>query len=93
MTFMYVGKSMNLTGIRLTWSTIKGAQQLLRAFVHKGKGILMEIMASESVHIESKLEDEKVSELFRESSGVSMEPQGLPPTRTHDLHIVLKKDI
>lgn len=55
---------------------------MLKSLVPKGKGILLQIIKSEQVSLPLDVEDKEPHRLS----------QKLPPIRTHDYQIILKKD-
>ncbi|KAF5481507.1 hypothetical protein F2P56_002149 [Juglans regia] len=91
MNFVLDGKPIELKGLKLNSSVVEDGDKLLKATMTTGKGILLQIMCEEVTNEKCADVEGQISDLLEEFEGVFSEPQGLPPPRSHDHHIVLKE--
>ncbi|KAF5471083.1 hypothetical protein F2P56_011555 [Juglans regia] len=90
MSFWLDGKAIELKGLKLNPSVVEEGGKVCKATMVKGKGIFLQIMCVGEVNQEHGKLAEPFPALLVDFKEVFEEPQGLPPPRSHDHHIVLK---
>ncbi|KAF5476973.1 hypothetical protein F2P56_003657 [Juglans regia] len=90
MKFVYLGRKVELLGLRLDGLTIEKGGKAMSASMYKGKGLFLQLLLEEDMEKTADLKED-VQQVLTKFPQVFEVPRGLPPSRPQDHRIPLKE--